>query len=71
MNEELTAEEFGEFLRYMRTSINMNQGRFADELGVRRSNYNKLENGKHMPKKCDRLINSVRVLVKQKIREGA
>ncbi|OHR73970.1 hypothetical protein HMPREF3291_05135 [Bacillus sp. HMSC76G11] len=71
MKEELTAEEIGEFLTYMRLSINMKQGSFADELGIRRSDYNVWENGKFRPRHYERVIHSVRVLVKQKIREGA
>lgn len=71
MKEELTAEEFAEFLKNMRTSINHTKYRFAKELGIRESTYNHLEKGTYRPKEYERIINSVRVLVKQKIREGA
>lgn len=69
--KDLTAAELGEFLKNMRSAINMKQGHFADELGIRRSDYNVWENGKFRPRHYERVIHSVRVLVKQKIREGA
>lgn len=69
--EDLTSEEIGEFLKYMRKSINYTQTRFAEELGVRPASIGHWEKGRYMPKNRGKIINSVRVLVKQKIREGA
>lgn len=71
MNEELTAEEFAEFLKNMRASINLGQNQFADELGVRKGSYSNWETGQRMPRNYERLIQSVRVLVKSRIRKGA
>lgn len=70
-NEDLTPEEIGEFLKHMRKSIKYTQTRFADELGVRAASIGHWEKGRYIPRDCNRVIESVRVLVKQKIREGA
>ncbi|MDX8288863.1 helix-turn-helix transcriptional regulator [Metabacillus indicus] len=69
--EQLTAEEIGEFLTNMRKAINFPQHLFAEELGIRRSTYCNYEKGRYKPKDYQILLSSVRTLVKQKIKDGA
>lgn len=71
MNEELTREEIGEYLRNMRKSTKQTAVKFSYGIGVTHSSYTKWELGKSLPRDPEALIISVRNYVKSQIRKGA
>lgn len=65
MEEKMTAEEFGEFLMYMREMLGFSQKEMSDLLGVKSTTYNAYEKGKRLPKNWE----SVERLLKDKVCE--
>lgn len=67
IEEEMTAEEFGAFLVFMREKIGINQYDMAELLGYNKNTYNAYENGKRIPRAWVEVEKKIRELVKEDI----
>lgn len=68
MKEVLTVEEFSDFVKFMRESIGMPRRVFADAIGV---NYNTIKNweqAERLPRDVYPIINTIRTIVKTRIK---
>ncbi|MCM3651311.1 helix-turn-helix domain-containing protein [Metabacillus litoralis] len=70
MEDKLTKEEFADFVRFMRQSINLSQKDFADALGVSNTTVSKWEQAYFMPHRAKLIIKNIRTVVKSRIKSA-
>ncbi|MGG3803146.1 helix-turn-helix domain-containing protein [Metabacillus fastidiosus] len=68
MDKELTVEEFADFVRFMRKSINLSQIAFVQVIGVEVSTIGRWELAKMMPTDIYATVQDIREAVKSTIR---
>lgn len=71
MKEEITSEEFADFVRFMRQSTGLSQKKFGDAVGVTSTAIGHWELGKHYPRDMHKVINNIRHVVKERIKKRA
>ena len=73
-SERITKDELGEFLYFMRLSVNMTRDDFSKRIGCSGSQYRKWERGVSVPRDTFLLIENVRntvKLIQSEMRVGA
>ncbi|MCV9886256.1 helix-turn-helix domain-containing protein [Metabacillus halosaccharovorans] len=66
--EEITIEEFSEFVRNMRKSTGLSQTEFANAIGVSFASIQRWEQKKKYPNDIYSVLQNIRDVVKQKIK---
>lgn len=70
MREELTVEEFSDFVKFMRQSTGMTRRIFADALGVHYSTVKRWEQSDRLPRDVYPIISTIRTVVKIRIKQN-
>lgn len=68
MYEEITIEDFADFVKFMRKSTGMNKKTFANALGVTVTTARAWESGQKIPRDPYSVINTIRNVVKLRIK---
>ncbi|MGN7938521.1 helix-turn-helix domain-containing protein [Metabacillus sp. 22489] len=68
MYEEITIEEFADFVKFMRKSTGMNKKTFANALGVTVTTARAWETGQKLPRDPYNVVNTIRNVVKLRIK---
>lgn len=68
LEDKMTAEDFGEFLRNMRDTLGFTQVDMATRLGYNKNLYNSYENGLRLPRKWEEMEKNIRELVKVNVK---
>lgn len=70
MEEYINKNDFADFVKFMRESINLSKREFADAIGVTDYTVYNWEFAKSMPKKVHAVIKNIRETVKFRIKEN-
>lgn len=70
MKEEITIEEFADFVKFMRQSTGLSQLKFGDAVGVSGTLICKWEKAIHYPRDMYKIVENIRHVVKGRIRKN-
>ncbi|MED4453072.1 helix-turn-helix transcriptional regulator [Metabacillus fastidiosus] len=68
VDEDLTCEDFSDYLKFMRQSVQMTQKQLADAIGFNYQTVARWEAEKRLPKKINKIIEAIRNEVKLRIK---